>query len=121
MSLIIAARELGFVLMLGTSEILELRRRSRVGIFGVTYRRGRPRETLRLPDGAIVESLTPKQRRDAPEHPIECMAIASDGRPATVHDANLGLIATFLTLDGVFLLPSGDVVAVYGADAEPIA
>ena len=47
-------------------------------------------------------------------------AEASDGEPATVHHANLGLIAEFLAFEGVYLLPSGDVAAVYGAEAVPV-
>ncbi len=34
-----------------------------------------------------------------------------------VHHANLGLIAARLLLEGVYLLPSGEVATVYGAEA----
>jgi hypothetical protein len=37
-----------------------------------------------------------------------------------VHHANLGLVAAFVALEGVYLLPSGDVAAVYGAEAGPL-
>lgn len=74
---------------------------------------------MRLPDGAIVETLTPEERCIAPEHPSEYFDVAAGGGPATVHHANLGLIAAHLMLEGVYLLSSGEVAAVYGAEAIP--
>jgi hypothetical protein len=102
--------------MCRVATILELRRRSAAGIYAVCYRRGRPCRVERLRDGLIVESPTPSQRRDAPSHPAPCVELAAGGGLATVHHMNLGLVAGYLSLDGVYRLPSGDVAAVYGAD-----
>jgi hypothetical protein len=107
--------------MLDTATIFELCRRSDVGIFAVPYRRRRPRRPEQLPDGAIVEVPTPKQRRQAPANLVGYFGVAMDGTPATIHDANLGLIKTFLVLDGLYILSSGELAAVYGAQAVPIA
>src|SRR4051794_12805419 len=103
-----------------TSDIIELRSQSRSGIFAVPYRGRHRRKPLRLPDGAIVERPTADERCEAPDLPGACFEVAADGGPATIHHANLGLIAEFLSFEGVYLLPSGDVAAVYGARAVPI-
>ena len=103
-----------------TSALVELRRSSSAGIFAVTYSRGRRRKMLRLLDGAIVEATTPDQRRDAPDHPESVIGVAIDGTPATIHHANLGLIAEYVVLEGVYVLSDGDVAAVYGAEAIAI-
>jgi hypothetical protein len=100
--------------------ILELRRRSADGIYAVPYRSRRGRKPQRLPDGLIVERPTPEERSEAPDCPAACLEVAAGGGPATIHHANLGLIAGFLVFEGVYLLPSGDVAAVYGAEAIPI-
>ena len=106
--------------MHATATILELRSRSNAGIYAVAYRAGRCRKAQRLPDGVIVEWPTPLERSEAPEQPAPIFELAVGGGPATVHHANLGLVAGFLELEGVYLLPSGDVAAVYGAEAIPI-
>jgi hypothetical protein len=100
--------------------ILELRSRSGEGIYAVPYRSRRCGKAQRLPDGSIVERPTRAKRREAPERPEPFFEVAAGGGPATIHHANLGLIAGFLVLEGVYLLPSGDVAAVYGAEAVPI-
>ena len=102
------------------ASIVELRRRSELGIYAVPYR-GRSRRTaVQLPDGAIAETLTADERCEVPDHPAEYFDVAAGGVPATVHHANLGLIVSRLVLCGVYLLPGGDVAAVYGAEAVPI-
>ena len=106
--------------MLKTITFIELRRRSAVGIYAVPYRGGRPSRPVRLPDGAIVEVPTPDQRCEAPDRPRDCFAVAIGGGPATIHHANLGLIKCFLMFEGCYVLPSGDVAAVYGAEVNPI-
>ena len=106
--------------MTDSSTILELRHRSGEGIYAVPYRARRGRKARRLPDGSIVERPTPAQRREAPERPAACFEVAAGGGPATIHHANLGLVAAFLVFEGVYLLPSGEVAAVYGAEAVPI-
>jgi hypothetical protein len=106
--------------MLNTITIIELRRRSAVGIYAVPYRGGRPSRAVRLPDGAIVEVPTPDQRCEAPDRPGDCFGVAIDGSPATIHHANLGLIKSYLLFEGCYVLPSGDVAAVYGAEANPV-
>lgn len=103
-----------------TSSIVELRCRPGESIIAVPYRGRCPGRALRLPDGLIAEVLTPDERSEAPDVPDGCIGLAADGAPATTHHANLGLITTFRTLAGVFFLPSGDVAAVYGAEAVPI-
>jgi hypothetical protein len=100
--------------------IYELQAGSDAGIFAVPYRTGLRRKAVRLPDGAIVEEPLPDQRYDAPAHPEGALGIGAGGVPATIHHANLGLITGYVPLAGVFLLPSGDVAAVYGAEAIPI-
>jgi hypothetical protein len=100
--------------------IYELQVRPGDGIFAVPYRAGRRRSAVRLPDGAIVEAPLPDQRADAPEHPDGFLAIGHGGVPATIHHVNLGLVVGHRTLTGVFLLPSGEVAAIYGADAVPL-
>jgi hypothetical protein len=100
--------------------ILELRSRTADGIYAVPYRSRRGRKPQRLSDGLIVESPTPDERRQAPACPAACFEVATGGGPATVHHANLGLVAGFLVFEGVYLLPSGDVAAVYGAEAVPL-
>lgn len=100
--------------------IFELRARSAPGIFVVPYRGGRRGKPVRLPDGAIVEEPRPDQRPGAPDRPDGMFPIGSGGVAATVHHANLGLVVGYLPFSGVFLLPSGDVAAVYGAEANPI-
>ena len=62
----------------------------------------------------------PDQRCEAPGHLDGMFAVAAGNVPATIHHANLGLIIAHLPLSGVFLLPSGDVAAVYGAEVVPI-
>lgn len=103
-----------------SSAIVELRRRPGGGIVAVPYRRRRPGRAIRLPDGLIAELPTPDQRPEAPEFPDGCLGTAAGGAPATGHHASLGLVSAFLPLEGVFLLPTGDVAAVYGAEAVPI-
>jgi hypothetical protein len=100
--------------------IFELRPRSAEGIYAVPYRSRRCGTAQRLPNGSIVERPTPAQRRQAPAQPDPFFEVAAGGGRATIHHANLGLIAGFLQLDGVYLLPSGEVAAVYGAEALPI-
>jgi hypothetical protein len=100
--------------------ILELRPRTADGIYAVPYRSRRGRKPERLPDGLIVERPSPEERREAPDRPAVCFELATGGGPATIHHSNLGLIAGFLVFEGVYLLPSGDVAAVYGAEAAPI-
>lgn len=100
--------------------IYELCSCSAAGIFAVPFRAGRRRKATRLPDGAIVEIPPPGLRREVPAHPEAIFEVAVGGGPATIHHVNLGLVAGFLPLSGVFLLPSGEVAAVYGAEAVPI-
>jgi hypothetical protein len=107
--------------MLAQSTIIELCRSDPAGIFAVPYAGGRGGAPVRLPDGAIVEAAPePGPHADAPGHPGAFLAIARDGRPATIHHVNLGLVASYVALTGVYLLSGGAVAAVYGARAEPI-
>lgn len=100
--------------------IYELRVRSSMGIFAVPCRGGRRGKPLRLPDGAIVEEPPPDQRPGPAETPEEAMPVGSGGVPATIHHLNLGLVAGYVPLSGVYLLPSGEVAAVYGAEVHPL-
>lgn len=102
------------------STIIALRRRTAAGIVAVTYQAGRRRAAIRLPDGSIVEIPTPDQRSEAPDRVEASVGVAADGTPATIHHAQLGLVAAHVALTGVYLLPSGEVAAVYGAEAEPL-
>ena len=77
-------------------------------------------EYLPILRGKAVERPTPDQRSEAPDRPADFLEVAAGGGPATIHHANLGLITGFLALEGVYLLPSGDVAAVYNAEAIPI-
>ena len=107
--------------MTNVTSIVELRRRSGFGIYAVPYRGLRRGKPVRLADGAIAETPTPDERCEAPGGPDEYFEVAAGGGPATVHHANLGLIAARLDFEGVYLMPSGEVAAVYGAEALPIA
>lgn len=100
--------------------IVALRRVGRGGITAVPYVGGRRRPPVRLPDGAIVEVPLPEQRRRAPERPEEFLAVGRGGRAATIHDVILGLTTAYAALTGVFVLPSGEVAAVYGAEADAL-
>ena len=93
---------------------------SGAGIFAIPYRAGLRRKATRLPDGAIVESPSAGRAGEVPARPGAIFEVAVGGGPATIHHANLGLVSGFLPLTGVFLLPSGEVAAVYGAVALPI-
>jgi hypothetical protein len=81
--------------------ILELRSRSADGIYAVPFRARHGRKPQRLPDGSIVERPTPEERCEAPDCPAACLEVATGGGPATIHHANLGLIAGFLVFEGV--------------------
>ena len=107
----------GGAAMSDSTTFFELRCSSKVGILAVPYRRRRPRKALRLPDGAIVEAASLKERRHVPDRLIACIGVAVDGEPATIHHENLGLVTAFILLEGVYLLSSGEVAAVYGAEA----
>ena len=93
---------------------------SRGGIFAVPFRGGRPKRVVRLPDGAIVESPPSERLVEAPSRPEAMLPLAAGGEPATIHHANLGLVVDYAPFTGVFLLPCGDVAAVYGAEADPL-
>ena len=102
------------------TSILELCCCSGDGIFAIPYHGGRPHRALRLPDGAIVEAPTPDQRCEAPDRLSGCFEVAVGGVPATIHHSNLGLIKAWIAFEGVYILSSGDVAAVYGARALPL-
>ena len=106
--------------MIDLATFLELRSRPCDAIYAVPYRSCRGGKPRRLPDGSIVEQPTAAQRLEAPERPAGYFEVAAGGGPATVHHANLGLVAAFLPFEGVYLLPSGEVAAIYGAEAVPI-
>lgn len=75
-------------------------------IYAVPYRKRRRLKAIRLPDGAIVERPTPEQRLAVPK-----------GLPAAYEIPGPG--NCFVGLAGVFLLPTGDVAAVYGSPRDP--
>jgi hypothetical protein len=103
-----------------TSAIVELRQRASAGIFAIPYRRGCRGRAVRLPDGAIVEVPTSDLRLEAPIRPEPIIGVTIDGAPATIHHANLGLISAYVEFEGVYLLPQGEVAAVYGAETVSI-
>ncbi|SIO18265.1 hypothetical protein SAMN05444166_2864 [Singulisphaera sp. GP187] len=102
------------------SAIVELRRHSPAGMIAVIYRRRKRRKAIPLTDGTIVEVPTSDQRCEAPRHLEACLGITAGGFPATVHHLNLGLVVDHVVLGGVFVLPSGEVAAIYGAQAIPL-
>ena len=106
--------------MLNSTTIFELRFRSKFGIIAVPYRDRHPLKAVRLPDGAIVEAPSPDARRDVPDQPSGCIGVAAGGMPATMHHEYLGLVTAFVAFEGVYLLSSGEVAAVYGAHAIAI-
>jgi hypothetical protein len=61
-----------------------------------------------------------QDRLNVASRPSECLSVAIDGQPATIHHAYLGLIAAHVMLTGLFMLPGGDLIAVYGAEAVPL-
>lgn len=102
---------------MNVSAIVELRRRSQAGMIAVLYRGGQRQKVISLAEGAIAEVPTPDQRREVPQRLEDCIGISSGGGPATIHHFNLGLVVTYLALEGVYVLPSGAVAAIYGAEA----
>jgi hypothetical protein len=100
--------------------IHELRQRCGTHIYAVPYRDGHRQKFLSLPDGAIVETATPNQRSQAPAFVDNCLGLAPGGGPASLSHYNLGLIDSYLALEGVFLMSNGEVAAVYGAEVVPI-
>lgn len=40
--------------------------------------------------------------------------------PVTIHHACLGLVVAYPQFSGIYLLPDGDIAAVYGAEAIPL-
>ncbi|WP_165227563.1 hypothetical protein [Aquisphaera insulae] len=102
------------------SRIHELRANQSEGIYAVPYRDGKHGRPVRIPDGATVEAPLPDDRCHAPAAPPECLDLAKGGGVATIHHEVLGLIDGYLRLTGVFCLSSGEVAAVYGAEAVPI-
>jgi hypothetical protein len=89
--------------MRGRLTVVELVPQSTNGIWAVPYHNRRKRKPERLPNGAIVESATIDQRREVP-----------DGLPAYFECEG----DCFIGLSGVFVLPSGQVGAIYGADTS---
>jgi hypothetical protein len=106
--------------MIDTASIVEFRRRSAAGIYAVPYRNLRRCKPVRLPDGAIAETPTPDERLEAPDRLADCFEVAAGGGPATIHHVNLGLVTALLAFEGVYLLSSGEIAAVYGAEVLPI-
>jgi hypothetical protein len=100
--------------------IHELRRRYGAKIYAVPYRDGHRQKFVSLPDGAIVETTTPDQRCHVPAFVDNCLGLAPGGSPASLSHYNLGLIDSYLALEGVFLMSNGEVAAVYGAEVVPI-
>lgn len=102
------------------ASLYELRRSSGHDIFAVPYKDRRAARAIRLPDGAIVEHPLPAERDEAPRRVADCLEIAQGGVPASIHHINLGLVIDFLPLSGIYLLPDGEVAAVYGAVATQL-
>src|SRR6478609_1583888 len=100
--------------------IYELHAERGEAIFAVPYESMRPRRAVRIPDGAIVEALPLNGHRDAPPALPGLFQVAMGGGPATIHHVNLGLVAGYLRLAGVFSLPGVGIAAVYGAEAVPL-
>jgi hypothetical protein len=91
------------------------------GIFAVPFRNRRPLKPIVLPDGAIVEAPSPEQRRQAPVGIDANLGVDPRGKPVPldVHWADDDSVV-YIGLHGVFLLPTGQVAAVYGCRAEEI-
>lgn len=102
------------------SEIVELRSHSCAGMIAIIYQGRRRPKAIPLTDGAIVEAPRSDQRRVAPQDPEACIGITAGGVPATIHHLNLGLVVDYLRFGGVYVLPSGEVAAIYGAQAIPL-
>jgi hypothetical protein len=96
--------------------MIELTKLTEHGIHAVPYRNGRPLAPVELPDGMIVENTTSAHQAHKPPDYPTWLGLDAEGRPRP--DATKGRPGPcdgFLKLTGVFLLPSGDVGAVYGA------
>jgi hypothetical protein len=78
-----------------------------VRIWAIPYRDRRALSPCKLVCGAVVKAPTAAQRARAPS--VLPNRIPLPGNPAV-----------FIRFSGVFLLPSGDVAAVYGAVIEPL-
>jgi hypothetical protein len=110
--------------------MIELKSNGR-GCWAVPYRFRRRRKAVRLPDGAIVEEPTENQLF---EHMPRAKSVdggtvpgwlemTRDGsrliRPTDVYRGH-ACDSVFVHVAGVFVLPSGDVAAVYGANAKTL-
>ncbi len=100
--------------------IFELRDSSGRGILAIPFSNGRRRRAVRLVDGAIVEGPTASQTNQIPKLLEAVLPLAAGDDPATIHHLQLGLVVGYLNFSGVFVLPTGEVAAVYGAEAEPL-
>ncbi|MFO0953089.1 MAG: hypothetical protein U0835_18435 [Isosphaeraceae bacterium] len=100
--------------------IYELRTLPGQTILAVPYRSGRRGKPVRLPDGAIVEAPLPDQLCEAPASHAAPLPMGPCGVPASLHHIALGLVKGFQPSSGTFLLPTGEVAAVYGAHVTPL-
>jgi hypothetical protein len=103
------------------SAFIELKRCTEHEIFAVPYRGGLPLRPVRVPDGTIVESLSAEGRRELPRETPSCFEVGHGEVPATRHHASLGLVIAHLPISGIYQFLDGRVVAIYGAEAVPIA
>ena len=78
-----------------------------VRIWAIPYRERSPLAPRKLSCGAVVKTPTDEERSHAPE-----------GLPARI--VMPGNSDVSIDFSGLFLLPSGDVAAVYGAVQEPL-
>lgn len=87
------------------------------GIHAVPFRAGRPLDPIALPDGAIVEMPTDEQRWHVKDGWNSLLGLdAGKAVPDSATDYDpCGY--TYIKCGGVYLLPSGQVAAVYGCQA----
>lgn len=98
--------------------MVELTNVRRGRIFAVPYRNAQAGMAYAIPSGCVVERLNPGQGGQLPESVPEYFALDREGKPAPPDAVRDDL--TLLLLSGLYRVPSGEAVAVYGATVHRI-
>ena len=98
--------------------MIELTNVRRGRIFAVPYRANQAGKAYPIPSGCVVERLNPGQGGQVPECVPEFFALDGQGQPASPDAGQEDL--SLLPLSGIYRVPSGEAVAVYGATVHRI-
>src|SRR4051794_17613930 len=94
--------------------MIELKSDRGAPIFAVPYRNGRRLKPVKLPDGAIVETPPQEDMGHVPKALPAYFGLDARDEPATSGEES------YVSLHGVFLIPPGQVAAVYGCTSEEV-